>query len=104
MSDSSPLVSIIIRTKNEEKWIGLCLEAVFTQIVDADIEVVLVDNDSTDHTIKVAKRYPVSRFCNIKKFLPGKALNDGIRISKGNYLVCLSAHCIPTKTTGCKKC
>ena len=27
-----PTISIIIRTKNEEKWIGYCLDAVFSQI------------------------------------------------------------------------
>ena len=29
------------------------------------------------------------------KFLPGKAINLGIKHSKGNYICCLSAHCIP---------
>ena len=89
------VISVIIRTKNEEKWISRCLESVFSQKVDAEIEVVIVDNKSTDHTVQVAKRYPVSQFINIDKFFPGKALNDGIRESIGNYIVCLSAHCIP---------
>ena len=90
-----PTLSVIIRTKNEEKWIGRCLESVFSQKVDAEIEVVLVDNNSTDHTVGVANRYPVSKYINIDKFLPGKALNDGIRASTGDFIVCLSAHCIP---------
>jgi len=90
-----PTLSVIIRTKNEEKWIGRCLESVFSQKVDAEIEVVLVDNNSTDHTVGVANRYPVSKFINISDFLPGKALNDGIRASTGDFLVCISAHCIP---------
>jgi rhamnosyltransferase len=90
-------ISIIIRTKNEEKWIGRCLDAVFSQKVDAEIEVILVDNNSTDHTVEVAKRYPVNKFININKFLPGKALNDGVRASTGDYIVCISAHCIPEK-------
>ena len=34
--------SIIIRTKNEEKWIGHCLEAVFSQKIDADLELSLI--------------------------------------------------------------
>ena len=37
----------------------------------------------------------IEGFINIDKFFPGKALNDGIRESIGNYIVCLSAHCIP---------
>jgi len=97
------VISLIIRTKNEEKWIGRCLESVFSQKVDAEIEVVLVDNNSTDHTIEVAKRYPVNQFINIDNFLPGKALNDGIRASTGDYIVCISAHCIPEKNTWLEK-
>jgi len=98
MAKSKPkTISIIIRTKNEEKWIGRCLEALFSQKVAAGLEVVLVDNNSTDHTVEVAKRYPVNKIININKFLPGKALNDGIRVSTGDYIVCLSAHCIPEK-------
>lgn len=87
-------VSIIVRTKNEEKWIGHCLSMIFEQDYK-DFEVILVDNNSTDHTVAVASRYPLAASINIDKFLPGKALNDGIRASKGKFIVCLSAHCVP---------
>jgi rhamnosyltransferase len=94
MNSNSPEVSIIIRTRNEERWIAHCLEAIFNQNFD-NFEVILVDNNSTDHTVEVAKRYPISAIVKIDKFFPGKALNDGIRVSTGNYIVCISAHCIP---------
>jgi rhamnosyltransferase len=94
MNSKSLKVSIIIRTYNEEKWIAHCLGAIFSQDFD-NFEVILVDNNSTDHTVEVAKRYPISTIVKIDKFLPGKALNDGIRASTGNYIVCISAHCIP---------
>ena len=68
MSDSKPTkISIIIRTKNEEKWIHQCLKAVFSQKVNAELEVVIVDNNSNDHTVGVAKRYP-AKYININKF------------------------------------
>jgi len=89
-----PEISIIIRTKNEERWIAHCLTAIFQQDYD-DFEVVLVDNASLDHTVHVAQRFPLASIIKIDKFLPGKALNDGIRASKGQFIVCLSAHCIP---------
>jgi len=60
-----------------------------------DFEVILVDNKSTDNTVKIAKRYPLKEIVEIDEFFPGKALNDGIRVSTGKYIVCLSAHCIP---------
>lgn len=87
-------VSIIIRTKNEERWIGHCLSMIYEQDYK-DFEVILVDNNSTDHTVAVAKRYPLAACINIDKFLPGRALNDGIRASNGKFIVCLSAHCVP---------
>ena len=89
-----PEISIIVRTKNEERWIGHCLSMIFNQSFK-DFEVILVDNNSEDHTVEVAKRYPLAKILTIEKFIPGKALNDGIRASSGHFIVCLSAHCIP---------
>ena len=59
-------VSIIIRSKNEEKWIGLCLESIFSQSYE-DFEVIVVDNNSTDGTVKKAKNWPV-KLLKIDKF------------------------------------
>lgn len=92
-----PTISIIIRTKNEERWISHCLAMVFRQDF-RDFEVILVDNASTDHTVEIAKRYPLARLVCIDRFRPGHALNEGIRASNGSYIVCLSAHCVPKAT------
>ena len=93
--NNSPLVSLIIRTKNEERWLSSCLGAVFSQSYKA-FEVILVDNESTDKTVEKARQYPIKKIVTISNYLPGKALNLGIEESKGKYIVCLSAHCIPT--------
>ena len=37
----------------------------------------------------------INLLIKIKNFLPGKAINFGIKKSKGSIIVCLSAHCIP---------
>jgi rhamnosyltransferase len=87
-------VSVIIRAKNEERWIRSCLKSVFAQSY-SDIEVVLVDNNSSDKTLAIAEEFPVI-VSHIDKFLPGKAINQGIRASTGELIVCLSGHCIPT--------
>ena len=89
-----PDISIIIRTKNEERWIAHCLTMLYKQDY-TDFEVILVDNASTDHTLQVAKRFPLAAVINIDNYLPGHALNEGIRASRGKFIVCLSAHCIP---------
>ena len=88
------MISIIIRTKNEERWIAACLKAVFEQR-HGDFEVSLVDNESTDRTVEKAKQFPVARIITCTEFRPGRALNLGIRASAGEHIVCLSGHCIP---------
>ena len=45
------LVSIIIRTKNEERWISQCLDAIFKQTYK-NFEIILVDNYSNDKTVE----------------------------------------------------
>jgi|CXWL01.1.fsa_nt_gi glycosyltransferase involved in cell wall biosynthesis len=87
------MISLIIRTKNEERWITPCLQAVFGQDVK-DIEVIVIDNHSTDKTVEKAKRFPVQVLV-VDDYLPGKALNVGFNAAKGEFIVCLSAHCIP---------
>ena len=86
--------SIIIRTKNEEKWIGHCLSAIFSQDYD-DFEVILIDNLSTDKTVEKAQKWPIKLF-ELKDFFPGDAINKGIEASDGDYISCLSGHCIPS--------
>lgn len=87
------MISIIIRAKNEEKWITSCLEGIFRQRYK-NFEVILVDNCSTDHTIKKVGKFNV-KVVTIEEFYPGKALNLGIKASNGEYITCISAHCIP---------
>ncbi len=93
---SGVTVSIIIRSRNEERWIGHCLDMVFKQDL-ADFEVVIVDNQSEDHTVEVARRFPVGAIVPVSDYRPGAALNLGIRRSTGRYITCLSAHCIPQR-------
>ena len=92
--EKKPLVSIIIRIRNEEKWITSCLKAVFDQDYK-NFEVIIVDNSSTDLSLEKAKKFKV-KIINIEKFTPGKAINDGIKNSSGKIIVCLSGHCVPT--------
>lgn len=87
------LVSIIIRTKNEERWIRFCLERILDQSYK-NFEIVIVDNLSTDGTLDIARQFDIT-IVEIDEFLPGKAINLGIERSTGDYIVCLSAHCIP---------
>ena len=93
MKKTKKLVSIIIRVKNEEKWITSCLRSVFNQQYN-HFEVIIVNNQSNDNTLKNIKDFRL-KILNIKNFFPGKAINYGIKNSKGEIIVCLSGHCIP---------
>ena len=92
-----PKVSVIIRTRNEETWVAPCLDMVFRQDYP-DFEVIVVDNESTDHTLEILRRYPVKDVVKISRYKPGLSLNMGIRASSGALIACLSSHCIPRGT------
>ena len=94
IKSSTPLVSIIIRTKNEERWIDHCLSAIAKQSI-RDYEIILVDNDSDDRSVKIAKKH-TDKIINVTDFYPGKAINEGIRASSGKFIAIISGHCIPS--------
>jgi rhamnosyltransferase len=98
MNNLTKSVSIIIRSKNEAKWIGSCLKNVISQNYDKKkIQVIVLDNDSSDGTKEIIKKYKI-KFINHKpkKYLPGFALNKAVKFAKNEIVVFLSAHCIPT--------
>ena len=88
------LVSIVIRGKNEEDWLGLCLRSLREQTY-TNYEIIYVDNESSDASVDIANFYQVEQIKTITKFLPGRAINLGVEASRGEYIVILSAHCIP---------
>ncbi|MDB4037906.1 glycosyltransferase [Candidatus Thioglobus sp.] len=89
------MISIIIRTKNEERWIAQCLQQIKNQTFK-DIEIILVDNQSNDKTVDRAKSvFPKIKLVEIIDFKPGLAINEGVRASSGDFIVILSAHCVP---------
>ena len=92
--------SIIIRTKNEEKWIGQCLRRLQRQSY-RDFEVVIVDSGSSDRTLDIAKRFDPRIFrIPPEDFSYPYALNYGCeRAEATKYLVMLSAHSLPISDT-----
>lgn len=96
---NQPLVSIIIRTKDEEDWVARTLSAVESQTY-RNYEIFVVDSGSTDRTLELVKNFPCTILTyDALSYRPGAALNTGIRASRGELLVLLSAHAVPTDTT-----
>lgn len=90
--------SIVIRTFNSKKTIGRVLERIRGQTF-RDYEIVIVDSGSTDGTLDIARRYtpgPVIDY-SYEKFTYSGALNAGCDAARGEYVVCLSSHCIPLR-------
>lgn len=54
--NNSPLVSVIVPTYNSSKFLGACLESVKQQTYK-NIELIVVDNNSTDNTKEIARKY-----------------------------------------------
>ncbi len=52
----NPLVSVIIPTYNSEKYIRECLDATISQTY-GNIEIIIVDNMSSDNTVRICKDY-----------------------------------------------
>ena len=85
------MISVIILTKNEEKNIGKCLDYLYKQTYN-DIEIIVVDANSTDSTVEIAKSYEVRVIKEERnKGGFGYARNLGVKNSKGEVIVFLSA-------------
>jgi rhamnosyltransferase len=96
MKGNSPQVSIVIRTRNEARFIGATLKRIFDQATTLNYEIIVVDSGSTDDTLAIARQYPVRLFEIAPiEFTYGYALNYGARLARSDCIVNLSAHCIP---------
>ena len=87
-----PAVSIIIPMYNAEKYVGECLDSILAQTF-TDYEVIVVDDCSTDNSRAVVESYKkkfggklqlINRAVNSGN--PGPPTNDGIILSRGEYL------------------
>lgn len=92
------LISVVIRTLNEEKHLPELLSALFVQNLadDVGLEVVIIDSGSTDRTLQIAAQHQC-RITHISKedFTFGRSLNEGSAFARGDVLVYVSGHCIP---------
>ena len=87
-------VSVVVCTKNEEKYIKRCLECLKKQTVKP--EIIVVDGHSTDGTIKIARKYADKIVEDNKKGI-ADARNVGWKNAKGDIVAYCDADCmIPT--------
>ncbi|MGF3585520.1 MAG: glycosyltransferase [Thermoplasmatota archaeon] len=91
-----PKISLVIPAYNEEKYIRPTLESVkrakslYEDSMKEKVEVIVVDNDSTDKTVEIAKEYgcKVVRF---KKHNIAAVRNAGAKKANGEYIAFVDA-------------
>lgn len=90
------LVSIIIPNLNNSQRLDQCLDAVFRQSYQAGpVEVIVVDNGSTDQSVAVCKKHPVRLLIRDQYRSPYWCRNEGIKIAKGTFIVLMDSNCVP---------
>lgn len=96
-----PLVSVIVPAYNEEKVIGRCVESILASRYPR-LELILVDDGSTDHTLSVMRRYEnIPGVIVVSKPNGGKAsaLNAGLMRARGEIIFFVDADGVFTSHT-----
>ncbi|MEP6934035.1 MAG: glycosyltransferase family A protein, partial [Nitrospirota bacterium] len=89
-SPDQELVSVIIPCYNHAHFLGEAISSVINQTYP-HIEIIVVDDGSTDETAQVAKAYSNIRYVRQDNFGLSRARNVGLSHSKGAYIVFLDA-------------
>ncbi len=85
-------LSFVIPAHNEEQYIGKCLDSIFGGMGnDPDIEIIVVNNNSTDKTRKVAARYPRVRIVDEPKRGANSARQAGYLAAKADLIANVDA-------------
>lgn len=91
-----PIISVVIPCKNEEVYIQNCIDALLAQGSKEEVEVIVVDNGSTDNTIKILKQYennirlfslPVGTISEVRNFGASHARGEWIAFIDGDVVV-----------------
>ena len=86
-------ISIVIPVYNEGDSLSACLKAI-DKLKTKPYEVIVVDNNSTDHSVSVASTYPWVRLIKEKKQGVVHARTSGFNAVKGNIIARIDADTI----------
>ena len=88
-SFSFPKVSVIVPVYNSARYLSKCLSSILAQTLK-EIEVICIDNGSTDESAKILKQYAMEdsriRLFEINQKGAGKARNFGVSRARGKYI------------------
>jgi len=89
------MISAIIPVYNSEKTINFAIKGVLSQKKYNEVEVIVVDDGSTDMTAEKVRSFPNVRYFYQKNAGPASARNRGAREAKGDILFFTDSDCIP---------
>lgn len=92
-------VSVVVIARNEEAAIQACLESVLEQTEGLTREVIVVDSASTDRTVEVARRYPVTivRIDSCSAYSPAAGRFVGTQAASGRHILFLDGDMVLIK-------
>jgi glycosyltransferase involved in cell wall biosynthesis len=94
------IISIIVPCRNEERYIENCIKSIqaFKLPNNSEIEVLVIDGNSTDNTRKIIKKLmeidSKILLINNPNIFQSFAMNIGINKAKGDWIMRLDAHTI----------
>ena len=89
-----PLVSVVVCAYNAEETIDECLSHT-TALDYPNLEIIVVDDGSTDETVALSTRYPRARVLTIPHRGLSVARNEGIRAASGRIIAYLDSDAYP---------
>ncbi|ULC60566.1 glycosyltransferase [Flaviramulus sp. BrNp1-15] len=88
------MISVIIRNKNQDKALSFLLKNLTERYIDDISEIIVLDNQSTDNSENISKKFG-ARFITIEKFSYGGSANFATKKAKFPIIVMFSAHSYP---------
>lgn len=89
--ENLPPVSVIIPVYNSEKFLNSALESIFYQSYSSELQVIVIDDGSTDRTSFIAKGYCDVEYLYQKNRGVSAARNVGLELAKGSFIAFLDA-------------
>ncbi|MCQ2057435.1 MAG: glycosyltransferase family 2 protein [Bacteroidaceae bacterium] len=93
LQSDAPLVTVAVIAHNEEKRLAACLWSLSEQKCDFPIEIVGVDNNSSDRTAEVYAKCGISSLPETRQS-PGWARTKGLENARGKYTVTIDSDTI----------
>ena len=91
----SPSISVVVPAHNAQQFIEQSIKAILNQVHPGAIEIIVVDDGSTDATARLVRSFPSIKYIYQENAGPAAARNRGARESKGEIIFFTDSDCAP---------